>query len=796
MTRLLALAALCASTVLASPLNKRNLELPYPEPCALVADAIAIQDGPAYKVDGNLALSCLRTVPLDKDNSTAMVKAFRAFANYQSDLAHLKQGLPGALYPPSDLLGGIDDVLDKLAKDHYNNEYDLHSDLYAISKAAHNFHTNYQVDIVTTFRWSRSDALVSLSSNGSSLPEIYLYSDAQLLSKSDAKVSPISQINGVDVETWINGVAGISPYDHDPDANYNSMMWQGDWLDPTAVDSSLFAETLIPQGNDTLLTFVNGVVDGATFFDKYCRGVDKTTLTAANTTTNASSISSTTLPTLVSFTSVAAQSTYTPLSTTFPKPYVITKDFSLAGYLPDDLSDVVVLQTPSFDPNQGGVSDLNYYNYLNAIRSLLATAQAQGRKKLIIDLRRNGGGSPVLAFDLLKRIVADVVIYSATQRSTPLSRQLCDTLHDTFNKTGEPQPVDLSVYSVDTRVDKDGNRFASTASFYGPFQSFGDNYTAQARLNVADLPMSYAPEPPLPRIFDPKDTILFLDGMCGSACAIFAEMAKSQAKIKSIVVGGRKQNGPMQGVGGTKGAEVYTLATFVGHLNATITRANSTAQARLLELSSDFQGSGTMTLFSRSFEGQGVRMNMQNNIRINDSTITPLHYIYEAADCRFFYTAGMLMNQALSWKRVYDIAWRNGTCVPGSADHPSSLSGKLHSYVDAYPPVGANYTFGAPASAWPKGITNYASTNVTRPSAVMAPSSGKSLMATGTTYLGEDATTTSSSTPTTTTTTTPTTTPAPSTTTATSGAVRRMVVSGTAGFAAIAAMLLLYQTVM
>lgn len=48
------------------------------------------------------------------------------------------------------------------------------------------------------------------------------------------------------------------------------------------------------------------------------------------------------------------------------------------------------------------------------------------------------------------------------------------------------------------------------------------------------------------------------DGMCSSTCAIATELLKNQGAVRTIAVGGRPQEGPMQGVGGTKGAQVFS----------------------------------------------------------------------------------------------------------------------------------------------------------------------------------------------------------------------------------------------
>lgn len=90
MARLLAAGAICAGLVSASPFAPQATE-----PCALVALTIELQSEPPYMVDANQALACLRSVPLDKQDAPGMLKAYKSFLQFESNFAHLKQGLPG-----------------------------------------------------------------------------------------------------------------------------------------------------------------------------------------------------------------------------------------------------------------------------------------------------------------------------------------------------------------------------------------------------------------------------------------------------------------------------------------------------------------------------------------------------------------------------------------------------------------------------------------------------------------------------------------------------------------------------
>lgn len=78
--------------------------------------------------------------------------------------------------------------------------------------------------------------------------------------------------------------------------------------------------------------------------------------------------------------------------------------------------------------------------------------------------------------------------------------------------------------------------------------------------------------------------------------------------------------------------------------------------------------------------------NGANHYRIGDASQTPIQFVYEAADCRIWYTKEMFVDVLVLWKRVAEIAFgpRSSTgamqsqyCVQGSTGHPTSGSGGL-----------------------------------------------------------------------------------------------------------------------
>lgn len=100
-------------------------------------------------------------------------------------------------------------------------------------------------------------------------------------------------------------------------------------------------------------------------------------------------------------------------------------------------------------------------------------------------------------------------------------------------------------------------------------------------------------------------------------------------------------------------------------------------------------------LINRLSSVEGGNVNFQNNIRKGDDSDTPLMFVYEASNCRFFYTPQMIGDQTLVWAYTYNLQWGNGTCVKDSTGAPSAATGYSTSYIHSAPPAGAKNFFGA-----------------------------------------------------------------------------------------------------
>jgi hypothetical protein len=122
--------------------------------------------------------------------------------------------------------------------------------------------------------------------------------------------------------------------------------------------------------------------------------------------------------------------------------------------------------------------------------------------------------------------------------------------------------------------------------------------------------------------------------------------------VKSIAMGGRPTKAPMQALGGVKGAEViawkdiYSIAQYASSLG---TPEQHAVLANLTAL----------PIQRSTAAGINVRDNI---LRPNLGDGVPAHFVYEAADCRLFWTPPMVVDVTEIWKAVADAAFREHNC--------------------------------------------------------------------------------------------------------------------------------------
>lgn len=152
------------------------------------------------------------------------------------------------------------------------------------------------------------------------------------------------------------------------------------------------------------------------------------------------------------------------------------------------------------------------------------------------------------------------------------------------------------------------------------------------------------------------DLLQLSDAVCHSACAAFVEMMHHDAGVRTVVAGGLPKVGSMQVPSGSRGAEAYSSLDLDADFDVAVSINASTAAVlpnRDVE-------------FYVSYAG----FNIKDAIR--EGSDTPLQFLYEAADCRIYYTARTVYNYLNLWNYVVDAIWRNPSLCVSDSTSPNS----------------------------------------------------------------------------------------------------------------------------
>jgi hypothetical protein len=536
-------------------------------------------------------------------------------------------------------------------------------------------------------------------------------------------IPPVAKINGSPISDYLNVIADAPPY-HEIDARYNRLFpsqpgiaWNGN------IGNTFSIDTNPPDGPTTLLEFADGsqklvqnyakvlndftgVTDGASFFQKFCTVPLKTAVLSSteSQTPEIPTPQETSVPTPEP----------KPTQTSYPDSAFVLKDGSFGGYFLSEpgYDDTAVLALPTFEPK-------DTLSWQDMTVKFLAQCRALGKKKLIIDIRHNGGGYVKLGYDLFHQLFPTLPFaYLSNYRQSPLfaaEGQILTAFLQNFTRESvlalpSNSPATTAIQSAwgsdwnYKRIWSQADQpFQSAEQFFGPvITSIGGQVTALTDINLSDGFSSpginvtgYQDRKSLLNLNQPfasENIVLIQDGGCGSTCAIFSELMKVQGKVQQVVFGGLPRYGPMQGVTGSKGSQVLTLDVLYNFFSGTIQAintpgsgfdANIVALANSSPVGAIANATTPLTRAAKSADGKSVNagVNWKNHVRGGDTTLTPVEFIYEAADCRLFYTLPMVQDVTKVWKAAFDAYWKKQGCVPGSTGHPSSLSGGSNMYT-------------------------------------------------------------------------------------------------------------------
>ncbi|KAJ5093605.1 hypothetical protein N7456_009466 [Penicillium angulare] len=642
----------------------------------------------ALEIPGELGLECLHSMPFESERAVKFVKEYRKWLLFQSDLELLKNPPAGYQMPPTDLIGILDNIEKKAADNDYKSQYEFDSAIQKMLASAFDGHLNIQLCSSTIMVFSNNVPLISISTNGTTIPEVYTITDAKGLQTHKDKVSPIVSINGEDVESYL-GKISLGDNSQDYDALYNAVFPSNPYsLDVDGGYSfkelGLFSESQVWTGAYHTLHFANGssqVVDtvvnvkhwewksGKDLYEALCLPLGSTS------SKRSVKASSKVTPKIVDkLAPKISKRSQVPAPKGYPKPSSRTSDNSALTFFPEDspLEDTAVLAIPNFEPE-------DIESFYNVTRDFVKTAAKKNKKKVIIDLQGNGGGIIAAGWNTFRLFFPDQPLYSANRfRATEGVNFMGEALSRLPVKDEEG-----SILSWKGSVKPDQKEgFDSWGDLFGPNEFLGMNSSSLFAVNLTllsypdynyGMPVSGYGEMPLDpktQYFDPEDIILITDGICASTCTIFTELMKGQG-VRTIAFGGRPQVGPMQGMGGIKGSMVYDISDLASDLKQAKELANSSALLSDEDLEKWDKYVPT-PLDDWSYTVDSARVNIINAFGPTNDHV-PRQYIYEAAECRRFFTYDNFLQQETLWQDAANAMFHDGECVEGSTNATGSL---------------------------------------------------------------------------------------------------------------------------
>ncbi|KAF9881453.1 hypothetical protein CkaCkLH20_00599 [Colletotrichum karsti] len=622
-------------------------------------------------VPAQLAYDCLNSVPLGKQEAIDLVDSIVPYLEWQSDAAYKADPPADYDFPAYDMFAALETIRSNLVSDVYTSEYAFQSALYEeVFGPGHDGHFVYYPDLLTAvFEWTRERALVSISEDGSSLPVIKVYEDVV---SSPETASAVKLINGIDAAKYLDETINKANWNRDADSAYNSVFFE----------QSLFATTggkgyfssggrirYVYQGANTTLTFENGtevtfenhatikkaltdVVDGPSFYAKFCNPLSPAADTPASTTPSSSG-SGALLP-------------------GYPAPVITTPDGVVSGYYleGEGLEDVAVIVLTAFESESPE-------EFQSVARDFYTAALAAGKTKLVIDFQQNGGGYILQGYDFFRQLFPDAI-----QEGNSRWKE-----NDGFNAAAEIVSDVVNGLNVYTSPNADLISYAQTWFNWRydynltdePFTSYdakfapqvfqNTSYTNLMRWNLND-PLTtynttfglgieingYGNLTNVTQPFEAENIIILYDGVCASTCTLASEFLRLHGNVKSIAMGGRPKKGGIEGVGGIKGSQVLDWSSIYGFTTDLLKYATTDAQKAAFARYSDLPLNRSLAA-AVNVRDQILRDNVEDGI--------PAQFVKEITDCRLYWTLPMINDVTEVWKAAANAAFNGGKCAFG-----------------------------------------------------------------------------------------------------------------------------------
>lgn len=176
-------------------------------------------------------------------------------------------------------------------------------------------------------------------------------------------------------------------------------------------------------------------------------------------------------------------------------PDIIADSKVAAGYkLDGNYSDIAVLVLPSMHIT-------NFGDGQETVRSFLKISTRQGKKKLVVDLPGNGGGTIDFGFEVFKQLFPDLEPYGgarfrAHEAFHEYSAAIADLAvngtsssdeTDKASRYGDPEYAASTPFLSSNILDTNQEPYASFEDYYGPDELHNDTFTSVLRYNVSQI---------------------------------------------------------------------------------------------------------------------------------------------------------------------------------------------------------------------------------------------------------------------------------------------------------------------
>lgn len=124
--------------------------------------------------NSSLAFECLTSVPFNAAVATRFIKYINDTAQFQSNLAYLKDPPASYQQPAVDLVGGLSAIQGKIQSGVYQGQYAFEADLQLLLQSAHDSHLYLTAGAFSVFSFGSELEILSVSPDGMQLPKLYL----------------------------------------------------------------------------------------------------------------------------------------------------------------------------------------------------------------------------------------------------------------------------------------------------------------------------------------------------------------------------------------------------------------------------------------------------------------------------------------------------------------------------------------------------------------------------------------------------------------------------------------------